>query len=138
MEEHDQAIALYAQATELGQRSANYLVPYAHGLIAADRWEEALALAVEAIEDLPAAAHLRYWIATIYRQLGRDAEAVAALEAAVALDPHQPVYRQLLEECRPRSDESPEGLKLLHILRLVRRRISAPDLDIGRRRRSAF
>ncbi|WP_313102403.1 tetratricopeptide repeat protein [Brevundimonas sp.] len=138
MEEHDQAIALYAQATELGQRSANYLVPYANGLIAAGRLEEALDLAVEAVEELPAAAHLRYWLGTIFSRLGRGEEAAAALEAAVALDPHQPVYRQLLEECRPRLDEGPEGLKFSHILRFVRRRISAPDLDAGRRRRSAF
>jgi tetratricopeptide (TPR) repeat protein len=137
MEKHDQAIALYARATELGRRSANYLVPYANGLIAAGRLEEALELAVEAVEKLPAAAHLKYWLGTIFRRLARGEEAAEAFEAAVALDPHQPIYRQLLEECRPRSDESPEGSKFSHILRFVRRRISAPDLDTRRRRRSA-
>lgn len=120
--DHEAAIARHERATELGERAANFLVPHANGLIAADRVEEALPLALEAVDKLPTAAHLRFWLGGILRRLDRLDEAVSALELAVLLDPHHPAYRAFLDECRDGQAPAPEGRKLAQILRFVRRR----------------
>ena len=121
--DHEAAIARHERATELGERAANFLVPHANGLIAADRVEEALPLALEAVDKLLSAAHLRFWLGGILRRLDRLDEAVSALESAVLLDPRSPGLSGFSgTACRDVQAPAPEGRKLAQILRFVRRR----------------
>lgn len=120
--DHEAAIARHERATELGGRAANFLVPHANGLIAADRVEEALPLALEAVDKLPTAAHLRFWLGGILRRLDRLEEAISTVELAVLLDPHHPAYPAFLAECRDSLGPAPQERKLAKVLRFVRRR----------------
>lgn len=98
--EHDRAIVLHERATELGFRAANYLVPHANALVAAGKTEEALQLVDEVLDQLPTAAHLRYWQGAILWQTGSSDAAIAAVERAIALDPFEIRYRNTLDRFR--------------------------------------
>lgn len=135
--EHDQAIALHERATEAGFRAVNYLVPHVDALIAAERIEQALTLAEEAVDRLPRAAHLRYWQGGILWRAGLTDAAIAAVERAVALAPFESPYRNTLRHFRSeagRADEPPPGAARAWAERLRRRLGETPFRRvIGRR-----
>ena len=120
--DHDQAVALHERATDVSQRASNCLVSYGNALLAAGRVEEALPLALEVIGQLPEQAHLRAWHSLMLWRLGAVEEAIAAIEQAIVLDPHQASYRRTLERYREGVESSAEGA-LSQLLRLVRRRV---------------
>ncbi len=81
------AIAAYRGAIELDGKDAHTLVNLAHLLIEADRPDEAEPIARRATEAMPRLALAYYKLGVALERVGRNDEAIAAMERALELDP---------------------------------------------------
>lgn len=97
---HDEAVEQLEAVLALTQRDPNYLIPYVDVLVAAGRYGEARGYARETVEAFPQHAHLHAWEAAILWSDHQCAEAVAAAERAVVLDPNRKQYRTRLQYYR--------------------------------------
>lgn len=97
--QHPEAAWAFERIMALTDRDPSYIYPYAEARYAAGDLTGALALAEETIAGYPDRSHLLNWQAGFLWETGARAEAIAALERAVALDPN-PAYAERLAEFR--------------------------------------
>lgn len=97
--QHPEAAWAFERIMELTERDPSYIYPYAEARYDAGDLAGALILAAEMVAGYPDRAHLLNWQAGFLWEAGARAEAIAALERAVELDPY-PAYAERLAEFR--------------------------------------
>ncbi|KQS46264.1 hypothetical protein ASG20_18125 [Sphingomonas sp. Leaf198] len=91
---HLEAVTLHRELAMHTERMPLYLVPFADALWLAGARGEALAIAREVVDALPAQAHLRNWRATMLWKNGERSAAIGQQKQAVALNPKNSRYRR--------------------------------------------
>lgn len=94
--EHLEALARRELAVAASDRAPGMLVPLSQTLAALGRHEDASAVAAEAADLMPTAAHVQFWRGWTAGLAGRTDEALAAMRRAVALDPGDAHHREAL------------------------------------------
>ncbi len=90
--QHDQALALFERSLSSAGRLSSLLIPYANGLIAAGRPDEAHAIATEVLREMPNLAYLWAWYAHICWLNDAPREARSAIRTAISLNPTHVAY----------------------------------------------
>lgn len=93
---HLEAVTLHRELAVHTERMPLYLVPFVDALWLAGVRGEALAIAREVVDALPAQAHLRNWRAIMLWKHGERSAAIGQQKQAVVLNPKNSRYRRKL------------------------------------------
>jgi len=120
--EHDAALDAYRNLLDIHGRSAIYMIDYGIALMAAGRVSEAIPVAREIVTALPHQAHLHAWAGYVFWSAGNHEDAQKSVSAAMALDPSNHAYREMLAKYA-KSDKAQTTGRFRDVWNILRSRV---------------